>query len=307
MTNPAVPGRAQSAGRDDQGGGEPHFLERLTHAVEEVLASVQDLRHAMLSIAGEVGATDRRLQRADLLTLRATVLELLGRHEGFAAGAGVVLAPDVLADAPLWIDWWWPDRGSGPKQLEVDLDPDSAEFYDYTTTEWYREPRRTGEHSISGPYVDYICTHEYTFTLSSPLVHAGRFIGIAGADILAEQVERLVLPGLAQRGRVTVLASGSGRIIASNAAWLTPGGVLARQLPNSHLLRAADLSDTLRRSSLPWVLLEGEPLASGIDSPAAAAGNSCSARRPDPGASSIPYARAGYDGGLEAPERMDAR
>ena len=33
----------------------------------------------------------------------------------------------------------------GTGQLEVDLDPASAEFYDYTTTEWYREPARTGQ------------------------------------------------------------------------------------------------------------------------------------------------------------------
>jgi hypothetical protein len=50
--------------------------------------------------------------------------------------------------------------------LEVDLDPGSAEFYDYTTTEWYREPARTGQPCIAGPYVDYISTHEYTFTVS---------------------------------------------------------------------------------------------------------------------------------------------
>ena len=125
------------------------------------------------------------------------------------------------------IDWWWADQGIG--QLEVDLDPGSAEFYDYTTTEWYREPARTGRPCIAGPYVDYICTHEYTFTVSVPVVDQGRFVGVAGADILAGEVERMLLPGLSLLGRASrpaVLVSGNGRVIASGTARILPGKVL---------------------------------------------------------------------------------
>ena len=127
--------------------------------------------------------------------------ELLRAHAGLAAGAGIVLAPGTLADAPRCIEWWWADPQAQVSQLHVDLDPESAEFYDYTTTEWYREPERTGQPSVAGPYVDFICTREYTFTLAAPIRCPGRFIGVAGADILAAQVERLVLPGLAGLGR----------------------------------------------------------------------------------------------------------
>ena len=108
--------------------------------------------------------------------------------------------------------------GAGLAQLHVDLDPESAEFYDYTTTEWYRVPERTGRAAVAGPYVDYICTHQYTFTLSVPVSVEGRFVGVAGADILAAQVEQLALPDLSGLGRVAVLVSGTGRVIASNTA-----------------------------------------------------------------------------------------
>ena len=111
----------------------------------------------------------------------------------------------------------------------MDLDPESAEFYDYTTTEWYREPERTGQPSVAGPYVDFICTRQYTFTLAAPIRCAGRFIGVAGADILATQVERLVLPGLAGLGCTAVLASAHGRVIASTSASLPPGVALPRR------------------------------------------------------------------------------
>jgi hypothetical protein len=156
----------------------------------------------------------------------------------------------TLADAPRCIEWWWADRGAGLQQLEVDLDPESAEFYDYTTTEWYRLPERTGRASVAGPYVDYICTHEYTFTISVPIVSAGQFAGVAGADILAGQVERLVLAGLSGLGRVGVLVSGNGRVIASNTARVLPGVAAARQELCSGLVPVAGPG-----SMLPWTLL----------------------------------------------------
>ena len=173
------------------------------------------------------------LRRDDFAATRPLVAGLLREHAGLAAGAGVVLAPHTVADAPRCIEWWWADQSARIVPLEVDLDPESAEFYDYTTTDWYREPERTGVPTLAGPYVDFICTHEYTFTLAAPVRQAGRFIGVAAADILATQVERLVLPGLsglglAELGYTAALASAHGRVIASTSASLPPGVALPR-------------------------------------------------------------------------------
>jgi hypothetical protein len=237
---------------------ERRLLAAISRPVEEVFASVEQLRRSMLAITERVDAAERPLHRRDLVALRPAITEVLSRHAGFCAGAGVVLAPDVMTDTPLWIEWWWLDHDGALDQLHVDLDPDSAEFYDYTMTEWFREPARTGERHIAGPYVDYICTHEYTFTLSAPLVHDGRFIGVAGADILASAVEQLVVPGLARLPRVTALASGNGRVISSNSTQLMPGMILNRQRA-AYALRPVAGPDRPRTSTLPWVLLEGEP------------------------------------------------
>jgi Cache domain len=226
-----------------------HLLAGITALIERVLASVTEVAEAMTSVAAAARAGRRPLRRADLAALRPLVAQVLARHRGFAAGAGVVLAPDALADAPRCIEWWWTDQGIG--QLEVDLDPTSAEFYDYTTTEWYREPARTGQPCIAGPYVDYICTHKYTFTVSVPVVDDGRFVGVAGADILADEVERMLLPGLSMLGRANgraVLVSGDGRVIASGTASILPGTVLRPAGP----VTAA--------GPLRWMLLSGPAL-----------------------------------------------
>jgi Cache domain len=226
-----------------------HLLAAVTAAIGQVLEPVTEVGQAMTTLAAAASAGRRPLRRADLAALRPLVARVLARHHGFAAGAGVVLAPQALADAPRWIDWWWADRGIG--QLQVDLDPGSAEFYDYTTTEWYREPARTGQPCIAGPYVDYICTREYTFTVAVPVVDDGRFMGVAGADILAGEVERMVLPGLSRLGRASrpaVLVSGSGRVIASSSARILPGEVLGPGGQGGTMTAAGPL---------PWMLLGG--------------------------------------------------
>jgi hypothetical protein len=227
-----------------------HLLADITGAIGRVVGSVTEVGAAMTALAA-ARAGRNPLRRADLAALRPLVAQVLARHRGFAAGAGVVLAPGALTDAPRCIDWWWADRGTGPGHLEVDLDPGSAEFYDYTTTEWYREPARTGQPCIAGPYVDYICTHEYTFTVSVPVTDEGRFVGVAGADILAGEVERMLLPGLSMPGRANgpaVLVSGDGRVIASGTASIVPGTVLR---PGGPVTAAGPL---------PWMLLSGPAL-----------------------------------------------
>jgi hypothetical protein len=241
------------------GGEGGDLLADIAATIERVLGSVTEVAGAMTALAAAAGAGRRPLRRVDLATLRPLVAQLLARHRGFVAGAGVVLAPGVLADAPRWIDWWWADERLGPGQLEVDLDPASAEFYDYTTTEWYREPARTGRPCIAGPYVDFICTREYTFTVSVPVRDGKRFVGVAGADILADEVERMLLPELCRLGnRPAVLASGNGRVIASSSASILPGEALGPTGPGRPGQPARP--GPVAAGPLPWVLLSGPAL-----------------------------------------------
>lgn len=234
------------------------LLAGISEQVARILASAAHVGAAAESIVTATHEAGRQLRREDLHALRPLVAGVLRRHVDLTVGAGVVLAPGALADAPRCIEWWWADQGSGLTQLQVDLDPESAEFYDYTTTEWYCAPERTGEPSVVGPYVDYICTHHYTFTLSVPVVCAGRFVGVAGADILAAQVERLVLPALTRLDRVAVLTNGNGRVIASNTTSILPGVAASRQPMYSELVPVAgpgSPASTDPGSILPWTLL----------------------------------------------------
>jgi hypothetical protein len=237
------------------------LLAEISRTVQEVLGSVARVGSAMAAIVAAARRAGRPPCRAELAALRPQVAELLWQHQGVTVGAGVILGPDMLADAPRCIEWWWAEQSSADRdpvleKLEVDLDPESAEFYDYTTMQWYREPQRTGGHAVAGPYVDYICTHEYTFTVSVPVICAGIFAGVAAADILAEKIERMAAPGLSQMGRPTVLASGDGRVIASNTGSILPGMRLGRDAGAG--LRPVTCPAATRRGqpapALPWTL-----------------------------------------------------
>jgi hypothetical protein len=224
------------------------LLAGITGRIEQVLASVCEVHDAALGLAAAARAAGRRLRTTDLEALQPRVAEVLTRHRGFAAGAGVVLAPGVLTDAARCLEWWWITPAGQPRKLHVDLDPHSPAFYDYTSLPWYCEPEQTGQRAITGPYVDYICTRQYTFTVSMPLLVDDRFAGVAGADILAEEVERLALPVLASMPRPVALVSGTGRVIASNTTRAVPGSVLGL---------AQATPDLWHSTSLPWSLLAG--------------------------------------------------
>ncbi len=196
-------------------------LGRVEAEIGRLFGVLEGLSGRLAALAGD--AADGPLRRDDLAALRPTIFGILSAHRELAAGAGVITAPDVLADAPLWLEWWWTTPAGTPEELRVNLNPAAPDFYDYTTAEWYAAPERTGAPQAVGPYVDHFCTGEYTITLSVPVRLAGRFLGVAAADVLVSSLERRVLPALLAGGRPSALTSSDGRIIAATSARLAPG------------------------------------------------------------------------------------
>lgn len=157
----------------------------------------------------------------DLTVLHAEIFAILADHGDLAMGAGVITAPDVLTDASLWLEWWWTPASGNPERLRVNLDPAAPDFYDYTTAPWYTSVEESGEPQAVGPYVDHLCTGDYTITMSVPVRVGGRFVGVAAADVLVSSLEHQIVPAL---GRDAVaLTSADGRVIASTSPDLPPG------------------------------------------------------------------------------------
>lgn len=220
--------------------------------IESVFDTVEDIlrealhRHRRHGAAGGLTEDD---VRAMVPGLHARL-----REPGqLAVGMGLILEPGLLPSQPLCLEWWQQAAGSEePVRLEVDLHPDSLDFYDYAATDWFAIPRRTHRRHVVGPYVDVHGTDRYLLTLTMPIEADGVFLGVAGADVPLTRFESVVL-GCLGSAVEAVLTNGEGRVVLSTSSrWIT-GSLVSR--------------DERRRSrslpNLPWGIYE--PVGSSPD------------------------------------------
>lgn len=190
------------------------LTERVTRLCESTFAAVEGLRAVV-----EPGVP--------AASIAAAVRPLLEQPGTPLVGAGLVLDPGTAAGYGM--EWWHRGRGGeGPvRRLEPVLDPDADDFYDYTVLPWFAVPRDTGARHVTGPYVDTLCTTEYTLTFTVPLFGAGRsFAGVVGADIVVDWLERRLLPLLHRCERPAALVNAERRVVAANRPELVTGTVL---------------------------------------------------------------------------------
>lgn len=127
-------------------------------------------------------------------------------------GAGFIAAIDMLRDARGHLSWW---QGAEWRKLVLAAQTVNKERIDYSELEWYRVPVLTGRSHVAGPYVDYLCSDEYTITLATPVFVAGAFVGVIAFDLLIEEVERQLVPQLDDLGIDVTLVNGVGRVVIS--------------------------------------------------------------------------------------------
>lgn len=235
-------------------------------AAKQIVAVIEDVYSGLAEVSDRVVALYDRsrigngvLRSAQLAELRPLLFEQLGRRSHLVAGTGFIAAPDVLADVPRWLEWWELTAAGEHRFLDVDLDPDSVDFYDYTAAEWFEVPERTLERVIVGPYVDYGGTDAYMLTLTVPVTTPDTFLGVTGADVPAGCFEAAVLPMLRKIDVEAALLNANGRIIASNTPRKLQGSLLkeSRRSISSGATDARERRDAMTHAcpGLPWSLL----------------------------------------------------
>jgi hypothetical protein len=167
--------------------------------------------------------------------------------ETLLTGAGFVATPGVLDDAEWHLAWWLGGTGRPLRRLATIDDPAHDQFRDYTALEWWRVPTTTGGRHLTGPYVDYLCTDDYTVTITTPVRVGDAIVGVVGADALVDRLERTLLPAMRTGVTPATLVNGSGRVVTSTDARREPGSIL----------RTVGLSDAIRRASAEPVPIDG--------------------------------------------------
>lgn len=194
-------------------------VEHVSAIVEDVFDRLKPVLVAVESLLDEVD----EVSAADLDRVRPQVVDALG---GLVIGAGYVAAPHVLADQEYGFEWWTASTDTEPEQLFISLEPGSANFLDYTRQSWFTVSRDTGRRHVNGPYVDYLCTDEYTLTFTVPAQRGGMFAGVVGADVFVREFEHVLQPKLRRLGSRAALVNAQGRVIVSNSARLPIGSLM---------------------------------------------------------------------------------
>lgn len=218
------------------------------------------LERLCATVTDALSADPGRTRRRDL-RIEGPVSDLLTRSGLHLIGAGFVAAPGAFVDAPYWLEWWTIDGGTDAprlQRLDVQVDPAADDFHDYTLLPWFTVPRDTGSRHVTGPYVDYLCTDAYTLTFTVPVLVAGNFAGVVGADLAVRWIERELAAAFGGLDAAAALVNAQGRVLTScGTGWIT--GDLVRGLPLPALFadsgRAHDGWRLLRCEALPFGLL----------------------------------------------------
>jgi hypothetical protein len=248
-----VDGAAGAAGASGRPSAQPG-VDQVTGAFAAVYAEVLSW-HAtvceLLTGAG-AGSASSAISVAQLdAWIEDLVVPVLAQKSTLIIGAGFVCAPGFLVGAPWHLSWWLGKFNkfrvgkevAATRRLEAAEDPSSENFRDYTMLEWWRVPVATRRPHITGPYVDYLCTDDYTLTMTVPMIIDDTVVGVVGADFYAEDVERILLPALREVGETATLVNRSGRVVVSTAPHRATGSIL-RLEGLSAVLKALDTAGT---------------------------------------------------------------
>ncbi|MER5401864.1 cache domain-containing protein [Streptomyces sp. NPDC002599] len=250
------PGRAGATATLDA--PEAAVAARVRGTLEAVFDAVAETRDQAAALLTRLAAEGRRPATVHLAALRPGLHLRLTRQE-LVSGTGFVAAPGLLGDVPAWLEWWQQDSGGGVRPLLLDLDPARSAYSDYTHWDWFALPRDTGRRAVAGPYVDYLCSDEYSLTLSAPVHVEGRFVGVAAADVYLRHFEAEVVPLLQRLPGAAYLVNARGRVAASAdpahlAGSLTRGPDFAAVLASARSARHGDLR-LVPCDSVPLVLV----------------------------------------------------
>lgn len=147
---------------------------------------------------------------------------IINHRQWPVVGAGFVAAEHTVADAACHMAWW---QGAAMERLVLLSVASTSDAY--MRREWFTKPMESGQPHVTGPYVDFLCTDEYTMTMTVPVEADGRRLGVAGADVFVESLEPLLLPALGRVHRSAALVNHAGRVIISSNAQVAAGTLLA--------------------------------------------------------------------------------
>jgi hypothetical protein len=231
-------------------------LERTAEAISSGIGSVfEDLEKIAAAVSATAANTPGVPRRGAFHFLKHELANFINQHSGMIVGAGIAYAPGSLPEAPHWLEWWRVQNSSASGEARFvthDLNPDSLNYYDYTSREWFSIPSASGKPVAVGPYVDFGGINVNIITLCVPAA-TPQGTHILGGDLTLAKLEGVFLRALKLRDPSVVLLGPNGRVIASNDARIASGTLLL----DENLRRVEDSVEVSPNNPtrLPWTLI----------------------------------------------------
>jgi hypothetical protein len=215
--------------------------------IDAVFRDLQTIADELVTISATMPEPPRR---KDFAFLKGRFDTFLRHHRGLIDGAGIAFQPGALADVGSWLEWWRMQKSGNPKFISHDLSPNSIQYYDYSTRDWFNLPAKSGRSVAVGPYVDMGGIKVSTITLSVPAI-VGAATHVLGCDLSLSRLEELFLRTVLTDDLQIVMLGPNGRVIASNTARLVTGTLAGEELGRGESIMPIAPED---RHRLPWTL-----------------------------------------------------
>ncbi len=135
------------------------------------------------------------------------------------AGGGFVAASGLLPSGGSFMAWW---QGDAVDRVDALANLSMTAAHRYLDADWYRGPISTGQLTVTGPYIDLLCTDEFALTYTCPVPWTGAS-AIAGIDVTVAALERILFRPLSALGDRAALINAEGRAIVTAAPAEVPG------------------------------------------------------------------------------------
>jgi hypothetical protein len=195
--------------------------------VFDLLAQWRGPVEALIAASTRNGTSEPELRAIELdAVVAGLVIPAFDGPEPLLVGAGFIADGSIVRGRDVHFAWWLGPltanpvlgRTSVPTRLDLASRGYTEYLRDFRSLEWYRVPAATDRRHVTGPYVDHLCTCDYTLTLTIP-VHApnGSTIGVLGADLTVRRLERELLAAFLDVPAALALVNAAGRVVLSTA------------------------------------------------------------------------------------------
>ena len=161
--------------------------------VEDLLVDLERLESSLSPrlVSDFAGDPPHEVRAKTRRALGKDVADFLEEHPGLD-GAGLIFQLSQLKPETARIEWWVRDEEKINRRDFI-LDPDSDRFYDYEYLEWFKGAFHAGTRTVAVPYIDHLGVDDYLLTMAVPCSVDGVKVGVAGIDILMNDVEAELL------------------------------------------------------------------------------------------------------------------